>query len=75
MTVAAAGVLAGIGLLLWGGYLAGYVTADYQTPYDLSGGVLCIIGFAVMAASGAAFTWLRQWYADLRDQATRTTRP
>src|SRR4051812_41006645 len=43
--------LAGIALLLYGGYLAAITTDDGDTPYEASAFVVCIVGMAVTGAA------------------------
>lgn len=45
-------VLAGVGVLLWGGVVAGFVSADGSTPGDVPGFVLVVLGMCLMAGGG-----------------------
>jgi hypothetical protein len=53
LTIAGATGVAGIGVLIWGGVVAAFVSSDGATPGEAPGFVLCLAGMLIFALAVA----------------------
>ena len=61
LTFAALVGLAGVGVLLWGGYLGAITDESGNTPFDAPATVVCLVGLLIMGCAFGLVDLLRRF--------------